>query len=345
MINNVNDSIQELIGSKLNNGFDFYSGHFSLNEIGFLKALTIGDYQVEFGQGLTLWTGLAFGKSSDVVNLKRFARGVKPNTSANENRYLRGIATTIGIKNINFSAFYSSHKVDANLVEFDTLGSENGYISSLQETGLHRTPRELERKKAISVSAFGGNLTYKHKRFNIGITSYYSKLGSELLEEQNFYNQFDFSGSENLNTGIDYNLRFNRVNFFGEISMSQNGGFAQIHGFTANPHPLLLFTLLYRNYQKDYQNFYSNAFAEGSYNSNEKGLYAGLRFQVFRKWILSAYVDNFSFPWLKYNIDAPSRGNDYLIQLENTFSDNVFLYVRFRQKNKQINYSFQRKPY
>ena len=118
--------LQSLIGSKLNNGFDFYSGHVSLRDIGFLKALTIGDFQLEFGQGLTLWSGLSFGKSSDAINLKRFARGVRPNTSANENLLFSGSSHDYRHQTfVIFSAFYSSHKIDANLVELDTLDNES----------------------------------------------------------------------------------------------------------------------------------------------------------------------------------------------------------------------------
>ncbi len=74
---NVNDSIQRLIGDRLKNGFDFYSFYFSLHDIGILKAVTVGDYQLGFGQGLTLSSGLAFGKSAEAVDLKRNARGIK----------------------------------------------------------------------------------------------------------------------------------------------------------------------------------------------------------------------------------------------------------------------------
>ena len=337
--NNVNDSIQNLIGSKLKNGFDFYSLFFSLFDFGHLKALTVGDYQLEFGQGLTLWSGLAFGKSSDAINLKRFSRGVRPNTSANENRYFRGAASTVCFNNIDITAFFSSHNVDASLDFADTLNNEEFTISSLQESGLHRTSGELLKKKAISIMAYGGNITYKRNRLKLGVTSYYSKLEKNLLKDSQAYNQFDFSGTENINAGIDYSYLFNRLNVFGEVAVSQNGGIAQLHGFTATLHPRLFLTVLYRNYQKEYQNFYSNAFSEGSKNTNEKGFYTGLRFFVFRKWILSAYLDNFSFPWLKYRVDAPSKGNEFLVQLENSISHNVFLYLRFRQKNKQINSS------
>jgi hypothetical protein len=337
----VHDSLQNLAGTNLHNGFDFLSFHVSLRDIGILKALTVGDYQLEFGQGLTLWSGLAFGKSSDALNIKRFARGLRPNTSANENLYFRGIATTIGFKNIDITAFYSSHKVDANLVLGDTLSDRSGFISALQESGLHRTLNELLDRKSINIQAIGGNINYLYKRFKIGVTSYYSKLSTEILKEQQLYGQYDFSGTENLNVGLDYRYLFNKINIFGEIAVSQNGGLAQLHGLMANLHPRFSMTILYRNYQKDYQNFYSNAFAENSYNRNEKGVYTGVRFNVHRNWFITAYLDNFSFPWIKYRVDAPSKGNEYLIQLENSTIDKLFYYFRFRQKNKQINEAIQ----
>ena len=36
---------------------DYYSLHFMASNIGFIKSLAIGDYQVGFGQGLTWWSG------------------------------------------------------------------------------------------------------------------------------------------------------------------------------------------------------------------------------------------------------------------------------------------------
>ena len=333
----VNDSLQTLLDPKLKNGFDFYSVFLSLHDIGMLKTLTLGDYQLDFGQGLTLGTGLAFGKSVTSIDVKRFARGVRPSTSANENLFFRGAATTLRFNKLNVSAFYSSHKVDATLIAPDTLDNEETYISSLQESGLHRTPNELLKKHAINTTAIGGNMSLRFSRFKIGLTSYYSKLGRDLNPDSQLYNQFRFRGTENINTGIDYSFLLKGFSFFGEISMSKNGGFAQIHGMTAFLHSRLTMTLLYRNYQKEYQNFFSNAFAEGSENANEKGLYTGIRLAVYRKWIVTAYMDMFSFPWLKYRTDAPSDGNEFQVQIENNVADQLFLYFRFRQQNRQIN--------
>jgi hypothetical protein len=78
-----------------------------VKNIRFVKAIAIGDYQATFGQGLTMWSGLAFGKSADVMNVKKSAIGLRPYTSVDENRFLRGAATTVAIKRFEATAFVS----------------------------------------------------------------------------------------------------------------------------------------------------------------------------------------------------------------------------------------------
>ncbi|MEO5501468.1 MAG: helix-hairpin-helix domain-containing protein, partial [Ginsengibacter sp.] len=48
-------------------GFDFYSAHFFIRNLGVLKALALGDFTVNLGQGLTQWGSLAFGKGADIL--------------------------------------------------------------------------------------------------------------------------------------------------------------------------------------------------------------------------------------------------------------------------------------
>jgi hypothetical protein len=337
LTSHVNDSIRTLAGNKLTNGFDFYSINFSLNDFGPLKAFTIGDYQLSFGQGLTLSSGLAFGKSSEAIDIRRTSRGVRSSVSSNENLFFRGAAATIAISQFEFTAFYSNHSVDANLSEGDSLTSETAYISSMQESGLHRTPGELSDKQAVKIQALGGNLSWRLSRLKLGVTGYYSRLGNELYQDTDPYKAFNFEGSANFNAGFDYNWLFRKLNFYGEVSYSQNGAIAQLHGITATPHPSLAISLLYRNYPKDYQNFYSNAFAESSNTCNEQGLYAGMRLQLPHKWTLTAYFDNFRFPWLKYRVDAPSSGNETMLRVQKLLGNNTLIQLSFRQSNRQLN--------
>lgn len=336
-LKNSNDSIRKLAGPELKQGFDFMSYHLHINDIGFLKSLSIGDYQLRFGQGLTMWSGLAFGKSADALNLKKQAVGIKPYTSTDENRYFRGAAATFELWDFELSAFYSSHKIDASLNLENFEDNEEAYFSSLQETGLHRTTGELSKKKALGSKVYGGNLNYSNSRLRIGFIAFLTQFDVNLKKDLYPYNKFDFTGSELSNAGFNYSYLFDKVNVFGELALSDNGGFAQIHGFTANLHPQLGVSMIYRDYRKTYHNFYSNALAEGSYNRNERGLYTGLKLNLHAKWSISCYIDSYKFPWLKYNVDRPSGGNEILVQADYYLSGSVLMYFRFRQKSKQVN--------
>ncbi len=334
--NKVNDSIRDLIGSKLKPGFDFYSFHFMLSDIGKLKALAIGDYQLRFGQGLTMWSGLAFGKSADAVDVKRYAVGISPYTSADENRFFRGAATTWGFGMFDFSAFYSSNKIDASLQEPLVVEEQAG--ASLYETGFHRRISELEKKDALLLNVYGGNISFRKNKLKIGVTGYYSKFDIDIQATQTLYNKFVLSGSDNFNVGADYSYLFRNTTIYGEFASSENGGYAMINGITTTLHPRFSTTLLYRDYRKDYQNIYSNAFAE-SQNYNEKGFYSGFRFDLAKKWSMFAYYDFFQFPWLKYGVNSPSAGNEVLVQVDHRMSETVFMYFRFRQKSKQYTFT------
>jgi hypothetical protein len=75
-------------------GPDFKSGSLFIREAKVLKQLAIGDYQVQFGQGLTCWNSMAFGKSSFSVQVKRNAQNLRPYSSVNENSFFRGAGAT-----------------------------------------------------------------------------------------------------------------------------------------------------------------------------------------------------------------------------------------------------------
>jgi hypothetical protein len=336
LLKNVPDSIQKLAGDKLRKGFDFYSGHVTLNDIGHLKSLTIGDYQLRFGQGLTMWGGLAFGKSSDAANVKRFASGVTPYSSADENRFFRGAATSIRLGEFEVSAFYSNNKIDASLDASDTLDTDEGFITSLQETGYHRTVNEVLKKDAIAMEVMGGNISYQKNRLSIGVTGVVTQLDWPLGAPEQLYDRYSFEGDQNINGGLDYAYLLHKVSLFGEVAMSKNGAFAQLHGLSATLHPRLIVSLVYRNYGPDFQNLFANALSESN-SYNERGFYSGLRLLLAPRWSLSAYMDVFKYPWLRYRVDGPSSGSEGLVQVEHVASGDVDINFRIKQQTKQIN--------
>jgi hypothetical protein len=316
-------------------GFDFYSAHLFLHNLKQLQTLAVGDYQVTFGQGLTAWSGMSFGKSSEILYTKKSANYIRAYTSADENKFMRGFATSICLKKITFTSFFSKKAVDATIT--DTL--DDGTVvtfSSLQQTGSHTTPSEIANKHSIRQTSYGGNISYSSKRLTIGITAIHNHLNAALQPVTSIYNQFEKSVSNNFNIGIDYNFIRNNFNFFGEAARSRNGGVAFLNGIFISLDPRLSFTILHRTYQRKYQNSTGAAFAEAA-GSNEKGVYMGIAAALTSALTFNAYYDRFEFPWLKYQVDAPSRGNDLNIQLNYTPSKKWNTSFRMRQHKKQKN--------
>lgn len=331
------DAGEEFFKGSQPNGFDFYSGYVAIRDLGFVKNVVVGDYHVQFGQGLTLWTGLSFGKSTDGMSVKKSGRQIKPNTSANENLYLRGTAVTVGMRSFNLTGFYSSKHIDGNIGENDTLSAELQFVTSLQQTGYHRTNGEMADRHALGEKIFGGHLEFRKDKFSVGATAYKTEFGSNLINDGQLYKKYYFTGNENLNYGIDFSALVSKFTFFGEASGSENGGKAYLAGVQANLSPRVAFSVFYRNYGVDYQNLYSNALGESSRNQNEKGLYAGILFRLHKNWTFNGYADQFTFPWLSYRIDAPAKGTEYLAQLNYSLSRNVLMYFRFRVEQKPLN--------
>jgi hypothetical protein len=332
------DPGEEFFKGSQPNGFDFYSAHFWMKNIGIFKTLALGDFNLSFGQGLGLMTGLSFGKSSDIATVKKSGRGITPYTSVEENNYLRGAAASFEIGKFEVFGFASYKRRDANLVTLsDTLDSEEFYFTSLNTTGLHRTPSELEKKNILQEQLYGGRVEYKSYHFQAGALGYVTSYEHPLNRNLSEYNKFEFNGQQLFVMAADYNYIRRNMNIFGEIARSDNGGLAMLQGMLITPAPNLSLGINYRNYQKNYQSLYASGFGESSKTANEQGLYAGIETRLHPKWIFNGYVDMFSFPWLRYRVDAPSNGHDMLAQITYRHSRTASFYFRYRQKNKFLN--------
>ena len=325
------------VGSK-KQGFDYYSAHFFMKNFGVLKALAIGDYQAQFGQGLTFSSGLAFGKSADAIGVKRNASGLKPYTSVDENRFLRGVGSTIRFKNFEITAFGSYKPIDASVANSDTaLDSEDLVFTSFQQSGFHRSQSELAGEDTITEIIYGGHAAYKNHRLNVGITAVGYQFSGNVNRTDALYNKYRFEGKGNANFGIDYSFIWRNFNFFGETSIGMNGGIATLNGLFMTVDPKLTIVGLHRYYAKDYQGLYANAIGENSSVENEQAGYIGLNAHPFKSWYVTTYLDVFRFPWLKFGVDRPSSGYDIISQVKFRPSRSLEIYGRFKQERKQKN--------
>ncbi|MGB1317573.1 MAG: hypothetical protein ACPG5W_05180 [Flavobacteriales bacterium] len=331
------DAGEEFFKGSMKQGFDFYSGHIFVKNIGKLKAAALGDFQAQFGQGLVFWSGLAFGKSSDGVSVKRNARGLSPYTSVDENRFLRGGGATLQFGKIEVTAFGSYKLMDANITaQTDTLFEQEQTISSIFSSGFHRTPGELEDRQSITEAVYGGNISYKGRRLSIGLTAIGYNYSKAIQRSPQLYNLHEFSGKQNSNYGLDYSYVWKNFHFFGEFALSQNLGFATVNGIFMTIDPRVTLTAMVRHFQPKYQALYANGVAESSRMNNETGYYLGFNIQPFKGWILNGFFDVFRFPWLRYQVNGTSYGYETVGQLIYRPSRTFEVYFRFRQKNKQL---------
>lgn len=317
-------------------GADYYSGHFFLQNKGKVSALAIGDYQMQFGQGLVLGAGFSAGKGAETVNtIKRNTTGLRPYASVLESGFFRGAATTLAFGPLQVTAFGSYLRQDANLLSDTTYSDFDLFVNSIQATGLHRTTNELAAKNSINEMSAGLTTHYAiNPRWSAGATSLFTHYSEPIQKRPNTYNQFEFQGSQNLVYSLYSNYNWQNMMFFGEAARSQSGGLAYIAGLLASLTPKIDFSWSVRHYAKNFHSFYGNAFGESSRNINERGIYWGLMYKPNRKWRMALYFDRFRFPWLRYRVDAPSAGFEYLARLTYRPKRSITIFAQIRQENK-----------
>ncbi|MRG47433.1 hypothetical protein GFS24_20095 [Chitinophaga sp. SYP-B3965] len=260
-------------------GFDHYGIHVFFRNIGRIKALALGDYTVNMGQGLIQWHGLAFGKSSAVMHTKREGDVLRPYASAGEFFFYRGAGITCQTGPLTFTAFMSSRKLDG--------------AGTLISTGYHRTNAELALKGNITQTSAGAVLKWSVKRGHVA----WNIIGHK------FSRPLDKGGE---NTSIDHAFNWRNLHVFGEAAVSKQKEIAILQGAMVTLAHGVDLGILYRKEDPAYETLYGNAFGENATPGNESGLYTALLLKGGAKWELSAYADVFQ-------LNKPSEGYDVLI--------------------------------
>ncbi len=305
-----------------------------VNNAGPVKTFLAGDYRLQFGQGLTLWNGSAPGKSSLAMNIVKRQEGIRAFTSADENDLFRGAAATATAGKFRLTMFYSTRKRDANIT--DTTGSGVICFSSFQESGYHRTRAEITDEKSVRETAFGGNLNFRNNWLKLGTTLVKYNLDRYREKDNDPENLYDFEGTGLLNWGIDYTATLHKIQLFGETSHGYQG-WATLNGILFSMNKYAALSVLYRNFQPGYFSMHAAAFSEGSTNNNEEAFYAGTIIHPFPHWQVSAYADLYRFPWMKYRVNSPSSGSDYLFQTDFAAGKKTDMFLRIHYEENPEN--------
>ena len=313
-------------------GFDYYSGFISWQSKSFIHQIIVGDYYLRFGQGLNFWSGGGIGKSANALNIFKSGQGIRPYTSTDENQFFRGIATVLGKGPLKLMLFYSNKMRDANTVVDKKSGEK--YFTSLETSGYHRTTSEIEDEKDLREQDAGAYSELRLDKFRLGAQFSYQHFGLNMTTGTEAYKSKNFTGHENINTGIDYQLALRQIQLFGEVGMSLNLKSAVVQGLIWHAHPQFSLSLYYRYFDPGFHTFYGNALSEGSGCHNESGFYTGIELNPLPKVNVSCYADFYHFPWLTYSTLAPSSGNDFMIQVDLAFLKNLDIYLKGKFETK-----------
>jgi hypothetical protein len=322
-------------------GFDYLSFHGQLINKKRIKNLIVGDFQTQFGQGLTLGGGFGMGKGGETItSVRRSNIGFTPYTSVYEAGGFRGIGATLKIsERLLWSGFVSGNRRDANP------DITNGTISAFQYTGLHRTRKELAMRKSIQEQNAGAVMQYQSKALDAGVIAHFLQYENRLNKKPSPYNQFTFRGRSNLNTGFFLNYSLLNFSFFSEASKSTKGGTAWIAGVLGSLSTSFDWSLVVRSFSRDFYSFYGNALSENTNPQNEKGIYWGWKYRFNRKISCAGYLDLFSFPWLRYRSYRPSHGSEWLLRLDYLPSRKVSMAIQLRAETKDRNLSIESPAY
>ncbi|WP_019945970.1 ComEA family DNA-binding protein [Dyadobacter beijingensis] len=319
-------------------GIDYTSFHAQILHRGRLNNLAIGDFQMQAGQGMVLGAGFSLGKGSEVIRtVYRSTTGLKPYTSASEAGFFRGVAASWRImRGTDITLLLSRTKRDATQ-EPDSIHAS--ITTSLPVTGYHRTPSEIEKHHVLLEQNTGMHLLHQlaSQKGQLGVTVLHTSYNSFIQKRDWAYNRYEFSGKQNFIAGLHGDYRWQNMHFFTETAISRSGGTGTIAGMIASAGRKLDMSLMARHYARHFHTLYGNPISEATRPINERGAYAGVRWSPSRRWQWSAYGDYFRFPWLKYQVDAPSRGYDYFLHLLWKPSKRLNAYILFHEKHKQTN--------
>ncbi|MFA7360467.1 MAG: helix-hairpin-helix domain-containing protein [Candidatus Kapaibacterium sp.] len=309
---------------------DYYSGYLELNNWKFINKVIAGDYTLNFGQGLGLWTSLSYSKGAEAVNIiKKNNYEIDAYRSTNEVQFFRGGAANVVFKNYNFFVFYSDNYFDASV---DTTLNE---LSSIYFDGYHRTNSEQNRQSSSKEQLLGGRVFADYGFLRLGATYWTSKF-SKPFNSDSKKQLYSFAGDKANMLSVDYDIIYKNFNLFGEFARSQSSNVAALTALQISAAKFADIIFLYRNYPENFSPVHSFGFGENNGNTyNENGFYAGLSLKPFRNFSVETYFDQFKFPYRTYYNPVPTTGNDFLLNAEYKVSKGFLLYMKYRNKNKE----------
>ena len=275
----------ERLGKK---GPDFVSSFLHWKKEDGRLYLLLGDFSVQFGQGLTCWQGMSFGMGSDLVAIKRQGLAVRPYQSVGESRFMRGVA--VGAVNTDWSwdVFVSRNPQTATVYKMD---DERVGFRQLDASGYHRTLGEVAKKNAVDEYTLGGSLrrVYGWGRAGLNLATRTWSIPKFIPTElpDSIWNR------RVSNASVEGSFTRGRLHGFGEWAIDGKGKFATVGGALLVIDRRIDISLHARMIGSGFQSVDGDALQRSTSGAGEKGFYAQLRFRINDRNSLDVYTDRY----------------------------------------------------
>ncbi len=272
--------------------------------------VTVGDYDVRWGQGLVVWHGFAMSRSRDVMNFHRYLPPLRGHTSVNEQAFFRGAALRRwGSGGWEWTVLASHRRMDG---AYDTLEGEPVLVRLIQ-SGYHRTPLEISRRANTPVTVMGAAVQHHGMRGTVGVhalTTAFATPFAPGVPPQSAYPR----GRRWWHGGVAWRRSWGATFSYGEVAVQHPWGWGGVGGVMT--HIMDVTTgLMIRAYAPSYYPIFGRPPAAASSYAPERGVYYAVRWQTPWAWEVSGYVDVARALFLRPRHARPLQTADWLIQL------------------------------
>ncbi len=253
---------------------DFLSGNITYYPDGAINKIIIGDYKVQYGQGLTVWNGFSRSPVPTEQRPMKGSSNIVPYSSSDENDFFRGISISLTTGDINIISFASINMIDATTVNDENTGMK--YVKSFYDTGIHNTPTTIMKRNQVVESSLGFNINRMSNNLYYGLNTIYSRFSIPVIPADNPRNIFDFEGKVNASISLDYAYLFKNSYLFGEFALDNKLKTAFLQGISLNPGGRVRCNIMYSRINRGYNSFHGNASGVSTFNKPGSSLLANL---------------------------------------------------------------------
>jgi hypothetical protein len=329
------DAGEEFFSGSNKHGFDYYTAFIEMKNI-FKKAnIILGDYHIHTGFGSAFSSKANyFAAASGTIDTRSLR--LTPNTSVNENKFLRGVLINYNFKRVSVSTFASYKRIDANLQ--DSL-ADNIQFTSLQETGLHTTRNLIDDENVIRERIAGIYTTFSADHLSVGLGVNQVKLDGV---------QVNSSSSKDihpeLNT-VSANVKYaiDQVLLFSEAYVNSNK-YSFFQGINILPGSSMVFTFIYRKSNNDIYSVYRQNVGFSKHYKPHEGFYTSITSSPYQKLNFAYIFDYFTERESQANLGINTRNQYNLFRSTYRLNRASFsMFIRHRTKTELFKESRTRK--